>query len=158
MGKFAGFLKRAKNFAHNALHKVVKGATAFKKFMRTNFVEPGVQTLNKVMPIITPVSEGLLKLDDQIIKGMDWLTNKTEPSKDLKQTEQKEYHPYITKYINKGTPTSRASNYETMREMLRNNDSRAVTTRPEQRILMKGVNREWNTANYQNEGKSVGYN
>ena len=77
MGKFAGFLKRAKNFAKNAIHTIAKGATAFKKGVRKYYIEPMTEVLTTVLPQIKPLTDVIFKVDDKIIKGMEWLTNKT---------------------------------------------------------------------------------
>ena len=81
MGEFAGFLKRAKNLAQKVVHGIIKGATKFKEGARKYYVEPMVNTLNTIVPITKPLTDVIFKVDDQIIKGMNWLTDKTNPNK-----------------------------------------------------------------------------
>ena len=78
MGKFAGFLKRSKNIAQKAIHGILKGATMFKEGTRKYYVEPMVGVLNTVMPEVKPLTDAIFKVDDGIIKGMNWLTDKTD--------------------------------------------------------------------------------
>ena len=81
MVKFAGFLKRVKDFNQKALHTIVKGATTFKKGARKYWVEPMAGIMTTVLPQVKPLTDAIFKVDDAIIKGMEWTTNKLDPNK-----------------------------------------------------------------------------
>ena len=133
MGKFAGFLKRAKNFAKNAINKIAKGVKWTKQFTRKNLIKPGVDTLTNIIPIVKPITNGLFKIDDQLIKGIDWVIKKTENGAEGSSN-----------LLNDSTATSREGAKATIKQMLRNDRSYVGMTsntieRPERIITYKGT-------------------
>ncbi len=77
MGKFAGFLKRMKNFASNVVNKVAKGVKWLKETSRKYYIEPMNNILTSVLPQVKPISDALFAVDNKIIDGMNWIIDKT---------------------------------------------------------------------------------
>ena len=132
MGKFAGFLKRAKNFALNAVNKIAKGVKIAKNFTRKNLIKPGVDTMTNIFPIVKPITDGLFTLDDQLMKGIDWIIDKTENGAEG-----------ASNLLNDSTATSREGPKTMIKEMLKNNNSYVGMTsdtinRPEKVVTFKG--------------------
>ena len=132
MGKFAGFLKRAKNFALNAVNKIAKGVKIAKNFTRKNLIKPGVDTMTNIFPIVKPITDGLFTLDDQLMKGIDWVIEKTENRAEGSSN-----------LLNDSTATSREGPKTMIKEMLKNNNSYMGMTsdtinRPEKVVTFKG--------------------
>ena len=132
MGKFAGFLKRAKNFALNAVNKIAKGVKIAKNFTRKNLIKPGVDTITNIMPIVKPITDGLFTLDDQLMKGIDWVIDKTENRAEGSSN-----------LLNDSTATSREGPKTMIKEMLKNKNSYVGMTsdtinRPEKVVTFKG--------------------
>ena len=90
MGKFAGFLKRAKQMFHNG----VKGIKTLKDIWNTVITKPGTAILNAVLPETKPLTDILYTVDNYINKGFDWVINKTGDSSQ-KQIEQQTYNNMI---------------------------------------------------------------
>ena len=132
MGKFAGFLKRAKNFALNAVNKIAKGVKIAKNFTRKNLIKPGVDTMTNIFPIVKPITDGLFTLDDQLMKGIDWVIDKTENNVEGSSN-----------LLNDSSATSREGTKTMIKEMLKNNNSYVGMTsdtinRPEKVVTFKG--------------------
>ena len=116
MGKFAGFLKRAKNFALNVINKIAKGVKIAKNFTRKNLIKPGVDTMTNIFPIVKPITDGLFTLDDQLMKGIDWVIDKTENGAEGSSN-----------LLNDSTETSREGPKTMIKEMLRNKSASSTS-------------------------------
>ena len=77
MGKFAGFLKRAKQMFNNG----VKGVKFVKDLWNTYITKPGVALLNTVMPETKPITDILFTIDNKVNQGIDWIIDKTKDKK-----------------------------------------------------------------------------
>ena len=77
MAKFAGFLKRLKQFTNTA----VKGLKAVKDVWNNVVTKPGVSILNTVFPITKPITDALFTVDNYVNKGIDWVIDKTNKNK-----------------------------------------------------------------------------
>ena len=77
MGKFAGFLKRAKNFALKGVNTVAKSLKTVKNIWNNVVTKPGVAILNTLLPITKPITDTLYDVDDYFNKGIDWVIDKT---------------------------------------------------------------------------------
>ena len=78
MGKFAGFLKRIKNFTNKVVNMGAKGLKTVK----------GVWN-----DIITkPLTDTLYKIDNQINKGIDWIISKTNDKQKQKLTDNQPFN------------------------------------------------------------------
>ena len=80
MGKFAGFLKRVKNFALKGVNTVAKGLKTAKNIWNNVVTKPGVAILNTLLPITKPITDTLYDVDDYVNKGIDWVIDKTSKS------------------------------------------------------------------------------
>ena len=64
------------------------------------------------MPIVKPITDGLFTLDDQLMKGIDWVIDKTENRAEGSSN-----------LLNDSTATSREGPKTMIKEMLKNNST-----------------------------------
>ena len=83
MGKFAGFLKRAKNLVNT----VAKGIKTVKGIWNNVITKPGVAVLNAVLPGTKNLTDQLFKIDNYVNKGIDWVIDKTGNKKQIKNND-----------------------------------------------------------------------
>jgi len=84
MGKFAGFLKRVKNFVKKGVNTVAKGFKVAKNIWNNVITKPGVSILNTLIPGTKPLTDALWTVDDQFNKGLDWVIDKTSSTNNNK--------------------------------------------------------------------------
>jgi hypothetical protein len=80
MGKFAGFLKRAKNLVNT----VAKGIKTVKGIWNNWITKPGVGLINMLVPGSNNLTDQLFKIDNYVNKGIDWVIDKTGNKKQIK--------------------------------------------------------------------------
>ena len=73
MGKFAGILKRLKQFANTTL----KGIKWVKDKWNTYITKPGVGLLNSILPGSNYLTDALFAVDNKINQGINWAIDKT---------------------------------------------------------------------------------
>ena len=96
MGKFAGFLKRAKNFALKGVNTVAKGLKTAKNIWNNVITKPGVDILNTLLPITKPITDTLYDVDDYFNKGIDWVIDKTSSTNSLSKTNKGNKNNYTS--------------------------------------------------------------
>ena len=92
MGKFAGFLKRIKNFTNKVINMGAKGLKAVKGVWNDVITKPGVSILNTVLPGTKPLTDTLFKIDNQFNKGIDWIISKTNDKQKQKLTDNQPFN------------------------------------------------------------------
>jgi hypothetical protein len=94
MGKFAGFLKRIKNFTNKVVNVGAKGLKAVKGVWNDVITKPGVSILNTVLPGTKPITDALFTVDNYVNKGIDWVidktNNKTDKSSNITNVNEKQ--------------------------------------------------------------------
>ena len=80
MGKFAGFLKRAKNI----VNKVATGIRKANGFWNEWVSKPAAGVLSILYPGSNNLTDKLLEVNDYINKGLDWVIDKTSDKKPIK--------------------------------------------------------------------------
>ena len=83
MGKFAGFLKRAKNLVNT----VAKGIKTVKGIWNNWITKPGVGLINMLVPGSNNLTDQLFKIDNYVNKGIDWVIDKTGNKKQIKNND-----------------------------------------------------------------------
>ena len=83
MGKFAGFLKRAKNLVNT----VAKGIKTVKGIWNNWITKPGVGLINMLIPGSNNLTDQLFKIDNYVNKGIDWIIDKTGNKKQIKNND-----------------------------------------------------------------------
>ena len=80
MGKFAGFLKRAKNI----VNKVATGIKKARGIWYEWVSKPAAGVLSILYPGSNNLTVKLLEINDYINKGLDWVIDKTSEPKAIK--------------------------------------------------------------------------
>ena len=80
MGKFAGFLKRAKNI----VNKVATGIRKANGFWNEWVSKPAAGVLSILYPGSNNLTDKLLQVNDYINRGLDWVIDKTSEPKAIK--------------------------------------------------------------------------
>ena len=91
MAKFAGFLKRAKNLVNT----VAKGIKTVKGIWNKWITKPGVGLINMLIPGSNNLTDQLFKIDNYVNKGIDWVINKTNNKKQIKNDNKNEDLPLV---------------------------------------------------------------
>ena len=91
MGKFAGFLKRAKNLVNT----VAKGIKTVKGIWNNWITKPGVGLINMLVPGSNNLTDQLFKIDNYVNKGIDWIIDKTGNKKQIKNNDNDNELPLV---------------------------------------------------------------
>ena len=89
MGKFAGFLKRAKN----VVNKVATGIRKARGIWYDWVSKPAAGVLSILYPGSNNLTDKLLEISDYINKGLDWVIDKTSEPKAIKIPPQQPINP-----------------------------------------------------------------